>query len=343
MKAEFLKYNAGIDISKDDFKVFLMGLTISHEMVVLGNSSMFNTIKGFDALLKWVFGQIPENAGLTFTMEATGVYYEALAYYLFHGGYQVSVVLPNHSKKYAESLGSRTKTDATDARILARMGLERELRRWQPFSPLLLQLKQLTRERDALIREITQAKNQLHAYSHQGVVNSGSIARTQEKIGVLDRQVKAIGKEIENIVNGDQALKERIDKVISIPGVGLLTAVCIVSETNGFAGIGNLKQLTGFAGLDVRIIESGLWKGKSRISKKGNSHIRKALYFPAFTFIRLNEQMQQHYCRLKAKKGKPMIAVVAIQRKLLCLIYTLWKKNEMFCADYEKCNKKEAA
>jgi transposase len=60
-----------------------------------------------------------------------------------------------------------------------------------------------------------------------------------------------------------------------------LTAVTVVAETHGFANVESIKQLVVYAGLDVRICESGNWKGLSRIGKSRNSHIRGALYMPA--------------------------------------------------------------
>lgn len=334
MKKAVIKQNSGIDISKDDFKVSLSALSNDFEITKLGAKTFANSAKGFVSFLEWVKEKGDNNIKATFTMEATGVYYEGLAYYLVEQGYTVHVVLPNQSKKFAESLGAKSKTDKIDAQILAQMGLERNLRSWQPLSPSFIILKQLTRERDAIVQERTNVNNQLHAYKHQGKISPTSIARSEKRIAVLNSQIKEIEKEIAELINQDKELEYRISNIQSIPGVGLITAVTIVAETNGFAAINSLKQLTSFAGLDVRILESGLWKGKSRISKKGNSHIRKALYFPTFTKIKFDNETHKYYERLKSKKTKPMIAAVAVQRKLLCLIFTLWKKNEKFSPNF---------
>jgi transposase len=333
MKQVLIKQNVGIDISKDDFKVAFNALNESYEIITLGAKTFTNSKAGFKSLLQWVESKAIKGINLTFTMEATGVYYENLAYYLIEREYIVFVILPNQSKKYAESLGTKSKTDKIDASILAKMGIERKLRTWQP-NPKYVLLKQLTRERMAIIQERTNAKNQLHAYKHQGIVSLTSIARSENRIAILNEQVNEIEKEIAKIVNQDKELADRLDNIQSIPGVGLITAITIVAEANGFETINSIKQLTSYAGLDVQIAESGLWKGKSRISKKGNSHIRKALYFPSLTKIKHDGPTKLHYERLKNKKAKPMIAAVAVQRKLLGLIYTLWKKNEKFCSNF---------
>ena len=91
-----------------------------------------------------------------------------------------------------------------------------------------------------------------------------------------------------------------------------------------------MHQLTSYAGLDVRINESGKWKGKSAISKRGNSHIRKALFFPAISHKTHDKTAGKFYERIKAKKGIGMVAAVAVEQKLLRLMFSLWKKEEMF-------------
>ena len=92
---------------------------------------------------------------------------------------------------------------------------------------------------------------------------------TLELIIFLNGQIAGVEKEIENTVRPDAELKKRPDCVMSIKGVGLPTAVCIVAETNGFAAVNSIKQLTSYAGQDVKLKESGKWKGKAKISKKG--------------------------------------------------------------------------
>ena len=263
-------------------------------------------------------------------MEATGVYYESLAYFMEAESHTVHVVLPNQAKKYGQSLGVESKTDKIDAKTLAQMGLERKLRRWEPFSSDFQMLKRLTREREAMIEEKTVVLNQLHAYQNEGHPVRATIRRSRERIDFLDRQISEIEKEIAKAVEEDEPLKDRLNYVLSIKGVGLITAVTVVSETNGFAAISRIKQLTSYAGLDIKLKESGKWKGKTKISKKGNRYIRKALYFPTFTYIQHHSETKQKYQRMKEKKGIPMVAAVAQQRKLLGLIYTLWKKQEMF-------------
>lgn len=183
-----------------------------------------------------------------------------------------------------------------------------------------------------MIGERTAALNRLHAYSHQGHPQQDSIERTNRLIVFYEAQIAEIEDQIQKIVKADPSLRKRISYIESIKGVGFLTAVIIIAETNGFATFTNSKQVVSFAGLDVKIRESGKCKGKSRISKCGNRHIRKALYMPALAKITHDQNTKLFYERLVQKKGIKMVAGVAVQRKLLALIYTLWKKQQMFDA-----------
>lgn len=92
-----------------------------------------------------------------------------------------------------------------------------------------------------------------------------------------------------------------------------------------------------YAGYDVVQRESGTSiKGKTRISKKGNRYIRNALYFPAMVATRFNPDIKANYLRIIMKKPSKMVGQVAIQRKLLVLLYTLWKNNTSFIEGYNK-------
>jgi transposase len=124
-----------------------------------------------------------------------------------------------------------------------------------------------------------------------------------------------------------------VKRLCTLPGVGILTAATIMGETNGFELIRNKRQLTSYAGLDVREKQSGTSiRSKPTISKKGNSYLRKSLHLPALAAIRVDERFKGVFSRLVAKHGIKMKAAVAVQRKLLELVYILFK-NE---TEYDK-------
>ncbi|MFT5669167.1 MAG: transposase [Vicingaceae bacterium] len=153
---------------------------------------------------------------------------------------------------------------------------------------------------------------------------------------LLNKQIDEIEKEMPLVIKSDEELSRKIEYLVSIPAISYITSTIIIAETGGFSLFSNAKQLTSFCGYDIVLKESGTYKGQSRMSKKGNKHIRAALYMPALTAVRVNPTLKPFYDRLKPKKAKPMIAVVAVQRKLLCLMYSLWKNECRYDAEFEQ-------
>jgi transposase len=145
---------------------------------------------------------------------------------------------------------------------------------------------------------------------------------------------KKIAKSFERIqahIKSDPDIEKKVSNVWTTNGLGLLTVAIIIAETFGFEQFRNQRQLTSYAGYDVVERQSGSSiKGKTRISKKGNSRIRKAMFLPTMSYIRCNEAAKTRYDRIVDKKDIKMIGQVAAQRRLLILIYTLWKNNETY-------------
>lgn len=197
-------------------------------------------------------------------------------------------------------------------------------------------MRQLCREREQLIQERTMLKNQLHADHTSASSNESSLERTKKRIALIDLQEKEIKEEIAVLIKGNQTLAEKMTIVSSIPGIGSLTAVTIIAETNGFELIKNKRQLVSYAGLDVKEKTSGTSvKSKPRISKRGNRYLRKVMHFPALAAIRIDERFRNIFLRLVSRHGVKMKAIVAIQRKLLELTFILWKGNSYYNSEYE--------
>ena len=331
-----IKQNVGIDVSKKELAVCLIFLREDLGIKIKGTRKFHNNESGFKAMMEWLERKKDSAVPLHFTMEPTGVYHENLAYFLNDMEQLVHIVLGNKAKKYAESLEVNSKTDKLDSKALSRMGLERTLELWNPGSPIYRQLKVLTRERSAILKLKVMIKNQLEAMLHSAFPNKKSTNRLNRLIKEFNSQVKKIEKDIDRLVENDMELKSRILKVTTIPGVGFLTAVIIIAETDGFELIKSIKQIVSYAGLDIKIRESGKWKGKSKISKAGNVHIRKALYWPAYSSITHTQTYKTFYERLFNRKEISMVASVAVQRKLLGLIYTLWKNGTVYIDKYER-------
>jgi hypothetical protein len=147
----------------------------------------------------------------------------------------------------------------------------------------------------------------------------------------LEKGISQLEKAISNCIEQDAMLKPKIEKITSIKGVGMKTAAVVISETNGFANFENQAQLVSYAGYEVVENQSGQKSGKTRISKKGNAHIRRALHLPAFGVVKNGViSFKAQHQRLLARDKTKMQAYVAVQRKLLILIWALWRKDETY-------------
>lgn len=334
---KIIKQSVGIDCSQDKLDVSFGVMNENFDTAVLSTTIFKNEKKGWEKMLKWKKKLKKDNVEVVFVVEATGVYHEEVSLFLHEHDEHISVLLPNKVKNFARTLKTKTVTDKVSAQTIALLGLEKKLDRWQPPHPVFNTLRQLTREREQLHSEKTQILCQLHAEESGAWSNEGSIKRMKQRIKMIKKQIEEIENEIRQIINRHQWLKEKLDYVCSIKGVGLITAVTAAAETNGFNLVRNKKQLVSYAGLDIVEKQSGTSvKGKPRISRKGNKHVRKAMHFPALSAIRSDKKMKQLFVRLVSKHGIKMKAVVAVQRKLLELIYVLWKKNEYYNPDYLK-------
>lgn len=329
------KQNVGVDVSKDSLDLNLRVLDKNFATQSVASKKFENTHKAFERIVDWVKNHMLEGTDVSFTLEFTGVYYEEFAYYLVGVGITVYMVIPSKAKRYVESLSKSSKTDKLDAKALSQMGLERQLKAWEPISESFLCLRTLTREREELLDEKTVISNRLHAHNHKAIQFAKTQQRYKDRLKMVNQQIADIEEEIAEFIKSDEALYQRARKVETIPGVSWTTIAVVLAETNGFASIQNQKQLTSYAGLDVAHKESGIYKGKTKISKQGNAHIRRALYFPAIVAVTHNKPLSTFYHRVNARKEKKMIAGVAVQRKLLCLMYTLWKNETVFDPYYE--------
>ncbi len=285
-----------------------------------------NTGAGFAELRGWLakFGVSCAHV----CMEATGVYWEALAHDLADHGLQVSVVNPAQIKAFGGAMGVRTKTDAVDAKLIAEFCAARNPALWQPASKSVRRLRALVGRREALVDLRVQESNRLEVAATQEVRSS-----IEQVIAHLDGQIKAIEQQIRKDVDDDPTLREQRALLASIPGVGDKTIAMFLGHYGGQLRFDKTSQAVAFAGLDTRKCESGSSvKGRPRISKQGHSAIRKALYMPAVVVMTKTQWGKIFTDRLLAA-GKPKkLILAALMRKIVAIAYGVLKSKTPFNA-----------
>lgn len=333
----YLKQCVGIDVSKNSFTACVCKRDVSGEFKFSKGAEFSNNKKGFNQLSRWSKSELEKDVEVVFLMEATGVYYESLAHHLFNLKRTVHVALPNTTRHYFSSLNVKSKTDALDAKWLSQFGVERNHKAWIPPSPLVLQLRNLTRYYVQLHEQRTALMNIKHSKDCSHDIQKFILQSNKSLILQIEKQIEKCKEEIETLIKSDPSFYKKILRLVTIKGIGLMTVVTILSETMCFEHFHSIKQLTSFAGFDVVQRESGSSvRGKTSISKKGNRYIRNTLYFPSMVASRCNPEMKETYLRINQNKVSKKIGLVAVQRKLLALIFTLWKNETEYDPEYKK-------
>jgi transposase len=307
----------GIDVAKRKFDVALL-VGEKFKSKVFSNDEL-----GFAALAAWLTKL--EVAPVHACMEATGIYGEAVAEFLHGQGHRVSVVNPAQIKAYGQSLLTRNKTDASDARLIARFAAGHQPPPWQPLPAEIKRLQALVRRLEALQEMAQQEQNRLATAE---LIVGEAISR---HLQFLHAEIDVIRGQIRDHIDHHPGLKQKQLLLDTIPGVGAATIAQILAFIGEPAAFPSARQLTAFVGLSPRQHQSGTSVHRpAHISKTGNASLRKAFYLPAVVAARYNPIIKAFCARLKLA-GKPnLVIIVAAMRKLLHIIYGVLKSKQPF-------------
>jgi transposase len=267
-------------------------------------------------------------------MEATGSYWITLAVTLHEAGYIVSVVNPRQVHDYVKSLPRKGKTDALDAGYLTQFAAERRPDPWTPPPAVYHELRQRLAARDALLEMRKLAQNHRHALRQWPVVVSSVLAQLDESIADLNRRMGQLEDELAAILQ-DSAWAESAALVLSITGIGMVTAAWVMMTTLNFTIAPTAESLAAYAGLAPVPHDSGSSvRGRRQIGHGGNRRLRTALYLATLSAARHNPVIRPFYQRLCAA-GKPKkVARCAAARKLLQLSWAVVKQKRPFDPAY---------
>lgn len=303
----------GIDISKDFFD--------AHRLSDGGTACFPNAPAGFRALSKWLGEDIPTRV----VFEATGPYHRHFERSLSR---QLPLVKVNplQARRFAQACGTRVKTDAVDARMLARFGSALTLEPDTPIDEKQYELRELFSARGSLVKDRIRLKNRLQTQTLALVKR-----QTKARIEQLTRQLKVIQQDINSRLQ-ECPQRARANAILrSIPGIGEVAALTILIE---MPEVGTLRQkkAASLTGLAPMTQQSGKWLGKARI-QGGRKPLRDALYMPALVAVKHNPDMRAKYQDMITKGKPPKVALTTIMRKLIELANTLikadreWKQN----------------
>ena len=304
----------GIDLAKLTFDATLLTATGAQHY-----QSFPNTPDGFTQLQTWL-----SQHGVTrlhACMEATNIYWEALATWLHAAGHIVSVVNPARIKGYAQATMQRNKTDKLDSAVIASFCATHHPAAWQPLSDEQRRLRALVRHREDLLQTQLQQQNRLRDTTDTLVV-----ASLQTVVDIIASQLEAVERAIKEHLAAHSELRENLELLTSIVGIGVVTAAKLLAEFGDIEHYESAKAAAADAGLTPSTFESGTSvRRRPRLSKMGKAGSRGALYWPAITAMRRCPGCKAYAERLAARGKAKKVIIGAVMRKLVHIIYGVLK------------------
>ena len=315
----------GIDVSAHELSV---GMRRGFEDR-LKITTFTNSAAGHKALLVFL---LQGNARARVCLEASGNYSLDLALTLqAHRQVEISVINPRRARRFAESLGERSKTDRVDARVLCEYAARMPWMPWQPPSPVALHLRALTRAIADLSCIHTQQNNRAHAAAASHALPGLVVKEMQRHQKYLEQRMTRLRREALRLVAGHFELDRRFRLMLTATGIGETSALQILGELAVLPNMLDARQWVAFSGLDPRLFKSGKSVEKRpRISRGGSRHLRRALYMPALVALRRDPYLRRFYQKLVARGKARLQAVVAVMRKLLHALFAMFRTNQPY-------------
>lgn len=319
---ETKKLCCGIDVSHNT-----LDICYQNNLGDLFHLQVGNNQKGFSKII--------EHTGIDyhFVMEATGVYYIRLAFYLHQHGCQLSVVNAMSIKRYIQMHLERNKSDKKDAQWICRYGMEQHPPYWEMPDSDYFECKQLYNTIREYTEQMKRFNNQLHSIKLLPVPSKDTI-RSLEKVNKqLAEQIADLEIKLETILQ--QWQPEQLKSVSSIKGIGRRATAMLIVFTQGFKNTHNHRQLISFAGLSPTEYSSGSSiHGKSRIYKRGGKNLRDVLYMCSMNAMKTNPACKALYERLRANGKTGKQALIAVCNKLLKQVFAVVKNNTLYQPNY---------
>lgn len=325
MKAAFAV--VGIDVSKLKLDIALL-FNGKVKSKVLDNSAA-----GHRSLLEWLGKSKAPMEAMHVCMEATGVYYEALALALHQAGLKVSVVNPSCIKGFGQGENIRNKNDAIDAGLIARYCAAMAPGLWTPPPVEQRQLRAWSLRIQALKDIRQQEENRLEAHTVTGMEDVAAHVITHIKW--LDAEIKKLEKDVDDHIDRHPRLRHDAALISSIPGIGATTVARILGHLGDIRRFDSAKALSAFIGVTPKQRSSGTsLKGRTMISRKGSTSLRAALFMPSMVARRHNPILKRFAERLLATGMAKKAVVCAVMHKLTHLIFGVIRTGKPFDANY---------
>ncbi len=330
------QYAIGIDISSADFTV---SISIEPGIVLYGSKMFDNNIEGFNKLNDWIKQLKIKPKDAVICVEATGVYGERLCYFLNEHKYTIAVEPPLKVKRAFKVDGH--KTDAVDSLQIAEYAIRfyDELNIWEPREDIVEKMKALITTRELLVKQKTAASNSLKALNRKVVKSAVAIKVLKDSIKMFTRKIKALEKEMDNLIDKKPEIKQTVNILRSTPGVQSLMAANMLVVTNGFTSERHHKQLASYLKIAPLQYQSGssVFK-KPKAPKYGPSVMRKLLHLAARSAVTHNPLFKKYYLRKQAEGKAKKLVLNNVENKLVKIMCAMIRDQKPYIENYHSIN-----
>jgi transposase len=271
-------------VSKDTLDVCLLFANKRHE------KQFINDAAGHRQLLRWARALAKEHT-CHFCLEATGPYSQSVALFLVEKEQKISVINPARIKYFGLAQNQGNKTDKADARLIALYCQMQSPPLWRVTAPEVRLLQEMVRRLHALSELAAQEKNRAAAPGQSKAVSASS----KRVVVSLEKELLRLKREVRAHVKAHEELQRDSKLLQSVPGIGEITSWDILAEMPDVEEFDSAQSVAAYAGLAPREQRSGSSVRKTTtLSKRGNSRLRKAFYFPAVSAMQWNPLVKAH-------------------------------------------------
>jgi len=325
----------GIDVSKNE-----LDFAVRKGRQLLFHVEIANEPAAINAFLKELSRQDGfDLSKAVFCMEHTGIYNNHLLVCLNKKKANICLEAATHIKK---SLGNiRGKNDKIDSIRIAEYAYDKreKLRMWAPKREIVQQLSHLAATRSRLIKVKKILKTPL---KEAGPFVKKRIATQNLKVcngtlNAIDADLKKVEKEIDKIINSDKELKRIFSLATSVCSIGAVIATQVLISTNEFIDITDAKQFACMGGMAPFTEESGIFKGKGRVSHMANKKIKTLFHMAALVAIQHDPELKLFYERkVNQDKKNKMSVLNAVRNKLILRIFACVNQNRKYEKNYAR-------
>lgn len=334
-----IRFYVGIDVSKLTLDISLL-IVKDHRRGDMVTERFSNDTQGLKALNKWLNTQkVSFDANSLVVIENTGVYHRLIWEYCSKHNLPIYIGNATHIKW---SFGiARGKNDRIDSQRLCDYGCKHadDLKATAVLNPVLLKLKDLMTARSRLIAQAGSIKVYLKELK---LSNSKEVQKIMEQAHAaalegIKTSLALIEKEIHLIIACQPEIKRNYELLITVPGIGHLTAVYIIGCTNNFNSRLTGKQLACYAGVAPFENSSGTSiRGRNKVHKMANKTLKKMLHLCAISSIKYYVEFRQYYERKIAEGKHPMKVINAIRNKIVLRAVAVINNQQPYVDNFKK-------